>query len=55
MPNVMFCYNLHLVHILTNSVVPEPEGSSQQSQQPANDPYPEPGEFTTTPPPRQYP
>jgi hypothetical protein len=29
---------------LTNSVVPEPEGSSSHSQQSANGPYPEPGE-----------
>jgi hypothetical protein len=29
---------------LTNSVAPEPEGSSPHSQQPANGPYPEPGE-----------
>jgi hypothetical protein len=31
---------------VTNSVAPEPEGSSPHSQQPANDPYPEPGEST---------
>jgi hypothetical protein len=30
----------------TNSLAPEPEGSSPHSQQPANDPYPEPGEST---------
>jgi hypothetical protein len=29
---------------LTNSVAPEPEGSSPHSQQPSNGPYPEPGE-----------
>jgi hypothetical protein len=31
----------------TNSVAPELEGSSPHSQQPANDPYPEPGESTS--------
>jgi hypothetical protein len=31
---------------LTNSVAPEPEGSSPHSQQPANDSYPEPVEST---------
>jgi hypothetical protein len=36
---------------LTNSVAPEPEGSSPHSQQPANGPYPEPGESTQHPPP----
>jgi hypothetical protein len=30
--------------------VPEPEGSSPHSQQPTNDPYPEPGESTPQPP-----
>jgi hypothetical protein len=35
---------------LTNSVAPEPEGSSPHTQQPANDPYPEPGESTPHPP-----
>jgi hypothetical protein len=30
----------------TKSVAPEPEGSSQHSQQPANEPYSEPGEST---------
>jgi hypothetical protein len=30
----------------TNSVAPEPECSPPRSQQPANDPYPEPGEST---------
>jgi hypothetical protein len=34
---------------LTNSVAPESEGSSQHLQQPANDPYPEPGESTPHP------
>jgi hypothetical protein len=33
-----------------NSVAPEPEGSSPHSQQPANCPYPEPGESTPHPP-----
>jgi hypothetical protein len=37
-------------HVLTNSVAPEPEGSSPHSQQPANYPYPEPGESTPHPP-----
>jgi hypothetical protein len=32
-------------------MVPEPEGSSPHSQQPAKDPYPEPGESTPPPPP----
>jgi hypothetical protein len=40
---------------LTNSVAPEPEGSSPHSQQPVNDPYPEPGESTPHPPPNQSP
>jgi hypothetical protein len=31
--------------------VPEPEGSSPHSQQPASGPYPEPGESTPHPPP----
>jgi hypothetical protein len=45
-----------LVTFITNSVAPEPEGSSPHSQQPANGPYPEPGEFTPhTPPPSQSP
>jgi hypothetical protein len=35
---------------LTNSVAPEPEGSSPHSQQPANDPSPEPAESTPHPP-----
>jgi hypothetical protein len=39
--------------LLTNSVAPEPEGSSPHSQQPANGPYPEPGE--SPPPPNQSP
>jgi hypothetical protein len=30
-------------------MAPEPEGSSPHSQQPANDPYPEPGESTPHP------
>jgi hypothetical protein len=34
----------------TNSVAPEPEGSSPHSQQPANGPYPQPVE--STPPPQ---
>jgi hypothetical protein len=38
---------------ITNSVAPEPEGSSPHSQQPASGPYPEPGE--STPPPSQTP
>jgi hypothetical protein len=36
--------------ILTNSVAPEPEGSSPHSQQPAKGLYPEPGESTPRPP-----
>jgi hypothetical protein len=35
---------------LTNSVAPEPEGSSPHSQELANGPYPEPGESTPHPP-----
>jgi hypothetical protein len=35
---------------MTNSVAPEPEGSSPHSQQPANGPYPEPAESTPHPP-----
>jgi hypothetical protein len=38
------------VRWLTNSVAPDPEGSSLHSQQPANGPYPEPGESTPHPP-----
>jgi hypothetical protein len=38
---------------LTNSVAPEPEGSSPHSQQPANGPYPEPGESTPPSPSQQ--
>jgi hypothetical protein len=34
---------------LTNSVAPDPEGSSPHSQQPANGPYSEPGESTPYP------
>jgi hypothetical protein len=34
----------------TKFVVPEPEGSSPHSQQPASGPYPEPGESTPHPP-----
>jgi hypothetical protein len=37
---------------LTNSAAPEPEGSSPCSQQPASDPYPEPGESTPPLPPQ---
>jgi hypothetical protein len=40
---------------LTNSVAPEPEGSSPHSQQPASGPYPEPGESTPHTPPNQSP
>jgi hypothetical protein len=36
--------------LITNSVAPEPKGSSPHSQQPANDPYPEPGESNPHPP-----
>jgi hypothetical protein len=35
---------------LSISVAPEPEGSSPHSQDPANGPYPEPGESTPRPP-----
>jgi hypothetical protein len=35
---------------LTNSMVPEPKGSSPHSQEPTIDPYPEPGESTSHPP-----
>jgi hypothetical protein len=45
---------IELPNILTNSVAPEPEGSSPHSQEPANNPYPEPGESTPHPP-NQYP
>jgi hypothetical protein len=51
------CNNLSkpvLTKQLTNSVVPKPEGSSPHSQQPANDPYPQPGESAPHPP-NQYP
>jgi hypothetical protein len=36
---------------VTNSVAPETKGSSPHSQQPANDPYPEPDESTPHPQP----
>jgi hypothetical protein len=39
------------VKVRTNSVAPEPEGSSPHSQQPANGPYPEPGESNPHPQP----
>jgi hypothetical protein len=42
----------HLSDYLSNSVAPEPKGSSPHSQQP-NDPYPEQGECTPQPPPPQ--
>jgi hypothetical protein len=38
-----------LTNQLTNSVAPEPGGSSPHSQQPANGPYPEPAESTPHP------
>jgi hypothetical protein len=38
-----------VTELQTNSVEPEPEGSSPHSQQPANDPAPEPGESTLHP------
>jgi hypothetical protein len=38
-----------IVPNITNSVAPELESSSPHSQQPANDPYSEPGESTTCP------
>jgi hypothetical protein len=37
---------------LTKYIAQEPESSSPHSQQPANGPYPEPGESTTHPPPQ---
>jgi hypothetical protein len=48
----------------TNSMVPEPEGSSLHLQEPTNDPYPLPGESSARggggappppPPPNQFP
>jgi hypothetical protein len=47
--------SVHFLKHLTNSVMPEPEGSSPHSQQPTNDPYPEPGESTPNPPPTNLP
>jgi hypothetical protein len=44
--SVLFEYD----SLLTNSVAPEPEGSSPHSQQPSNGPYPEPDESTPHPP-----
>jgi hypothetical protein len=38
---------------LPNYVAQEPEGSSPHSQEPASDPYPEPGESIPRPPPPQ--
>jgi hypothetical protein len=35
----------------TNSIAPEHKGSSPHSQEPAHNPYPEPGESTSPPPP----
>jgi hypothetical protein len=45
----------HFMKLLTNSMAPEPEGSSPHSQQPASDPYPEPAESTPHPPPPNLP
>jgi hypothetical protein len=42
-------YYLPVVCSDTNSVAPEPEGLPPHSQQPANDPYPEPGESNPSP------
>jgi hypothetical protein len=38
------------VPYITNSLAPEPKGSSPHSQEPANRPYPEPGASTPHPP-----
>jgi hypothetical protein len=46
--------NFRLV-LVTDSVAPEPEGSSPHSQQPASGPYPEPGESTAHPLPADLP
>jgi hypothetical protein len=46
-PSVSNSYHRTTRHSeLTNSMAPEPEGSSPHSQQPPNGPYPEPGEST---------
>jgi hypothetical protein len=37
-----WCGSSNKVQTITNSVAPEPEGSSPYSQQPATGPYPEP-------------
>jgi hypothetical protein len=42
--------NMQLVIRKTNSVAPEPEGSSPHSREPATGPYPEPGEHASPPP-----
>jgi hypothetical protein len=47
--NGLLPFNCFSSFQLTNSVAPEPEGSSPHSQQPASDPYPEPDESTPTP------
>jgi hypothetical protein len=41
----------HITHTRTNSMGPEPEGSSPYSQEPATGPYPEPTETTLQPQP----
>jgi hypothetical protein len=53
LPYVICSYKpfIPLYLVLTHSVGPTPEGSSPHSQQPANGPYPEPGESTPPPPP----
>jgi hypothetical protein len=57
--SVVECIKRSLSHestnVTTNSVEPEPEGSSPHSQQPANGPCPEPGESTPPPPPTTVP
>jgi hypothetical protein len=47
---LVFWKSRQCVPPITNSVAPEPEGSSPHSQQPANDTYLEPGESTQHPP-----
>jgi hypothetical protein len=48
-------YGVHVQLTETNSVAPEPKGSSPSSQQPAARPYPEPAESTPHPPPSHSP
>jgi hypothetical protein len=47
---ILIAGDINMKNWQTNSVVPEPEGSSQHSQEPPGDPYPEPDESIPHPP-----